>query len=173
VTYDAWKCMGCRYCMIACPFQIPAYEYDNALAPQVRKCTFCFDNLDKNGGVPACVRICPNDALIFGRRDELLIEARRRIQAKPDVYVNHVYGEHEAGGTSWLYLSSVPFETIGFLNVGTTAPSSLTETIQHEVFKFFVPPAALYGLLGLAMWLTRRNERDHSVIEGSKAESCS
>jgi Fe-S-cluster-containing dehydrogenase component len=158
ITYDAWKCMGCRYCMIACPFQIPTYEYDKALTPQVRKCTFCFDRLS-NGEAPACVRICPNDALVYGRRDDLLVEARRRIRARPDLYMDHIYGEHEAGGTSWLYLSNVPFEQLGFPKVGNEPPSRRTETVQHGIFKLFVPPAALYGLLGLVRWLTKRKSR--------------
>lgn len=163
VTYDAWKCMGCRYCMVACPFQVPTYEYDNALTPQVRKCTFCFDKISTEGGAPACVRICPNDALVFGKRGELVSLAHDRIRSRPDVYVNHVYGEHEAGGTSWLYLSSVPFEQIGFVQLGSLAPPRLTESVQHGIFKMFMPPLALYGLLGLVMWLTKRDEeRDRS-----------
>lgn len=155
ITYDAWKCMGCRYCMVACPFQIPTYEYDKALTPQVRKCSFCFEKT-RNGGVPACVQICPNDALIFGERAALLTEARRRIAARPKRYVQHIYGEHEAGGTSWMYLSSVPFETLGFLSLGTNPAAGLTESIQHGVFKHWFPPLALYGLLGIIMWMTRR-----------------
>jgi hypothetical protein len=117
------------------------------------------------------VRICPNDALVFGRREELLVEARRRIDAKPDAYVRHVYGEHEAGGTNWLYLSSVPFEQTGFLNVGTTAPPRLTESLQHGIFKFFLPPAALYGLLGLVMWLTKRDRQPHPLELDATDES--
>jgi Fe-S-cluster-containing dehydrogenase component len=175
VTYDAWKCMGCRYCMVACPFQIPTYEYDNALTPQVRKCTFCFDKVVQEGGVPACVRICPNDALIFGKRDELVALAHDRIRSRPDNYVDHVYGEHEAGGTSWLYLSGVPFEQIGFVQLGSLAPPRLTESVQHGIFKMFMPPLALYGLLGLVMWLTKRDEEQHrspfAVQAGSIATS--
>ncbi|MCK4341020.1 MAG: Ni/Fe-hydrogenase cytochrome b subunit [Phycisphaerae bacterium] len=156
VTYDPWKCMGCRYCMVACPFGIPTYEYDNVWAPQVRKCTLCSNEGNPNrGGVPACVQACPKECLTYGKRDELLARAHQRIKEHPDVYIDHVYGEHEAGGTSWLYLSSVPFEKIGFLNLDSDAPPRLTETIQHGVFKHFMPPVALCGVLGLAMWLTR------------------
>lgn len=151
VTYDASKCMGCRYCMVACPFQIPTYDYDDPLTPQVRKCTFCHGRTTQNGTAPACVKICPNEALIWGKRSELLSVAHDRIRARPDRYVDHIYGEHEAGGTSWLYLSSVPFEQLGFLELGSTSPAKLTEAIQHGVFKFFVPPLALYALLGIIM----------------------
>lgn len=155
VTYDAWKCMGCRYCMVACPFGIPAYDYHDALTPRVRKCDFCADRIAE-GDVPACVRICPNEAMTFGKRAELLRIAHRRIEERPERYVNHVYGEHEAGGTAWLYLSSVPFESLKLPGVQSAAATGLTETLQHAVFKHWVPPFVLYGFLGLMMWLTKR-----------------
>lgn len=161
VLYDAWKCMGCRYCMVACPFQTPTYEYDNAWAPQVRKCTFCANEGNPNpGGVPACVQACPKQCLTHGRRSDLLVMAHQRIERFPETYVDHVYGEHEAGGTSWLYVSAVPFEKLGFLEVGTEAPPRLAEAIQHGVFKHFMPPVAWCGVLGLIMWLTRPEESE-------------
>jgi Fe-S-cluster-containing dehydrogenase component len=110
VTYDASKCMGCRYCMVACPFDVPRYEYE-ALAPRVRKCTFCAPRQAK-GLPPACVEACPSGALTFGKRHELLEEAKRRIYSAPERFVHRVYGEHEAGGTSFLYVSDVPFERL-------------------------------------------------------------
>lgn len=113
VTYDAAKCMGCRYCMVACPFDVPRYEYE-ALAPRVRKCTFCAPRQAK-GLPPACAAVCPSGALTFGRRHELLEEAKRRIYAEPARFVHRVYGEHEAGGTSFLYISDVPFERLGLV----------------------------------------------------------
>jgi Fe-S-cluster-containing dehydrogenase component len=159
VTYDAWKCMGCRYCMVACPFGIPTYDYDNALTPQVRKCTMCFEKISKEGGVPACVKICPQECLTFGKRSDLLELAGERIRRQPDVYINHVYGEHEAGGTSWLYLAGQPFDDLGFITLGPNAPPRLTEAIQHGIFKYWMPPLALYGLLGAIMWLTKPHRR--------------
>lgn len=151
VAYDAWKCMGCRYCVVACPFQIPAYEYDNALTPEVRKCTFCTErNLDE-GNVPACVKECPNEALTFGARDDLIDLAYARIKAYPDRYVNHIYGEHEVGGTSWMYLAPADFKYTELPEVPPDRIPPNTENIQHAVFKWFVPPLALYGLLGLIM----------------------
>ena len=156
VLYDADKCMGCRYCMVACPFEIPTYEYNNVLTPQVRKCTLCSNEGHPNqGGVPACVQACPKECLVYGKRTELLERAHAKIREHPDVYVDHVYGEHEAGGTSWLYLSGVPFEEVGFLDVAAKAPPRLSEVIQHGVFKHFMPPVAWCGILGLAMWMTK------------------
>jgi len=154
VTYEKWRCMGCRYCMVACPFQIPAYEYEDAFTPEVRKCTFCAERI-ADGGVPACVEICPPQCLIFGKRSQLLTLAHRRIEAEPDQYVPHVYGEHEAGGTSWLYIASRPFEELGFPPLPSKAPSRLTETTQHAIFKGFLPPLALFGLLGGIMRIFR------------------
>ena len=121
VVHNPSVCIGCRYCMAACPFDIPAYQYDNAFTPEVTKCTFCFDRISKEGGVPGCVEICPVEALTFGKRTELLDLAHEKIRNNSDKYVNHVYGEHEVGGTSWLYISPVPFDEVGFrTDLGTT-----------------------------------------------------
>lgn len=157
VTYDAWKCMGCRYCMVACPFQLPVYEYDDALTPRIRKCQFCFDRL-RGGDLPACVDRCPRQAMVYGQRSELIALAHERIAKHPEQYVDHVYGEHEVGGTAWLYLSPTPFEEAGFLKLGMAAPPALTEAIQHGVFKHWIAPAALYGFLSASMWKTRKRK---------------
>jgi len=157
VTYDAGKCMGCRYCMVACPFQIPAYEYSNPLTPRVMKCTFCTDRLAQ-GNRPACVDICPNEALMFGRRRDLLDIAYTRLRQFPDRYVDHIYGETEIGGTSWLYLSAVDFSKTELPVLTSQAIPEMTETIQHGIFKHFVPPLLLYGLLGLIM-ISRRDPK--------------
>jgi len=106
------KCMGCRYCMVSCPFDGPKFEYNSA-TPRIQKCRMCFDRV-VDGGQPACVENCPVEALTFGKRGDLLEEARRRIYQEPDRYVSHIYGEHEAGGTGWLYISPVPFDELGF-----------------------------------------------------------
>ena len=173
VGYDSDKCIGCRYCIWACPWGVPTAEWDS-LAPKIQKCTHCADRtsqpvpLSRNGQgltgdesarfrenivVPACVKACPADALRFGEREEMLSEARSRISAKPDKYVNHIYGEKEAGGTSVLYLSSVPFEKLGFPDVGTKAYPRFSALALHAV-----PPAvmALGALLGGAYTFLKR-----------------
>ena len=151
VSYDASKCMGCRYCMVACPFQVPAYEYDNAFTPKVSKCSFCFERISQDGRIPACAEMCPPMCLTFGKRSELLQLGRDKIAADPERYENHIYGEHEVGGTSWLYLASKPFAEVGFLELGTAPPPRLSEQIQHSIFKFGALPAMLFGLLGVTM----------------------
>ena len=127
VTYDASVCVGCRYCMIACSFAIPAYEYDNPTTPVVRKCTLCYPRISK-GKLPGCVEKCPTEALVFGERQDLLKIARERIRKHPERYINHIYGENEMGGTSWLYLSGVAFEKLGLReNLGVTPAPQFTK----------------------------------------------
>ena len=113
VMYDESLCFGCRYCMTACPFYAPAYDYQSALEPKIVKCTMCYPRI-KNGGIPACAEACPAGAVTFGKRDAILTLAREKISKYPDRYVNHIYGEKEAGGTSWLYISGVPFKQLDF-----------------------------------------------------------
>jgi Fe-S-cluster-containing dehydrogenase component len=127
VVYNPKICVGCRYCMIACPFEIPSYEYDNAYSPKVMKCTMCHPRVT-NGQLPGCVEACPTEALVFGKRSDLLEAARKRITSLPDRYINHIYGENEMGGTHWLYLSNVPFSQIGMReDLGTTPAGELTK----------------------------------------------
>src|SRR3982751_2064191 len=144
--------------MVACPFPTPAYEYDNVLTPRVRKCEFCSERTAK-GQLPACVEACPRQVLTFRSRRKALDLAHQRIDAHPDRYVSHVYGEHEVGGTAWLYLSAVPFEKAGFLTLGPEAPPKLTEAIQHGVFKYWIAPGGWYAFLATMTWYTPRRNR--------------
>jgi formate dehydrogenase iron-sulfur subunit len=111
VAYDAGRCLGCRYCMIACPWNIPKFQWFKAL-PEIRKCTMCVDRVAE-GLIPACAKACPTGSILFGERRELLATAKKRIADQPGKYVNHVYGETEAGGTSLLYISDVPIDKLG------------------------------------------------------------
>jgi Fe-S-cluster-containing dehydrogenase component len=131
VVYHGDRCIGCRYCMVACPFDVPKFEYDQPL-PYVQKCTFCAGRLARGQG-PACAEVCPTGALTFGKRSELLEMAKARIYGTPGGYVKRVYGEQEAGGTSWMYLSDVPFERMAFRDVGTTPYPALTQSALSVV----------------------------------------
>jgi len=126
VVYDSSVCVGCRYCMIACPFEIPAYEYDDPFTPTVVKCTMCAPLVEK-GQLPGCVEACPKEALAFGKRETLIKMAKERIRKHSERYVDHIYGEQEMGGTSWLYLSGVPFNAINMReDLGITPAPALT-----------------------------------------------
>lgn len=119
VIYDSSVCVGCRTCMVACPFYIPTFRYSSAFKPRIMKCVFCHDTRLTKGLPPACVEACPQEALTFGRRTDLVAAGKQRIRENPGNYVDHLYGEHEAGGTSWMYLSPAPFEQVG---IDTTVP---------------------------------------------------
>lgn len=146
VIYNKDRCMGCRYCMIACPFDVPKYQYDSP-SPYVRKCTFCYQR-QKEGKQPACAEACPTGATLFGKKRDLLEIARSRIQEHPDTYVHRIYGEHEVGGTGWLYLLGSPPEELGLPdNLGTTPYPELTSGFLYGVPLVFVLwPSLLFGL---------------------------
>lgn len=147
------KCMGCRFCMISCPFDIPKFEYHSPV-PKIQKCQLCWERLGE-GKVPACVEQCPMKALTFGPRAELIEEARRRIYQQPDKYVHQIYGEHEVGGTSWLYLSPVPFEQLGFrTDLGTTAYPTYTKEFLYGV------PIVLTLVPALLLAVSNATKRD-------------
>ncbi len=130
--WDSKKCMGCRYCMIACPFDIPKFEYHKAV-PNIRKCDLCHDRLQE-GKQPACVEICPSKVMLFGKRSDLIEIARTRIYQHPDEFSHSIYGEHEAGGTGWIYISPVPMEQLGFkANLGTVAYPEYTKQFLYSV----------------------------------------
>jgi formate dehydrogenase iron-sulfur subunit len=152
VTYDADKCMGCRYCMQACPFQVPAYEWASRL-PKMRKCDMCFAR-QSQGKPTACAEACPVGATRCGDRDELLAEAQQRIAAKPGEYYQKIYGVKEAGGTSVLYLSAVAFEQIG---LRTNVPNEPLPDTTWRVLEL-VPDVVSTGsvLLGGIWWITNR-----------------
>jgi formate dehydrogenase iron-sulfur subunit len=155
VLYDASKCLGCRYCIQACPFQVPRYEWAS-LAPRVQKCRLCAERI-RAGQQPACAEACPSGATKFGDRDALIREAHERIAASPGQYVDRVYGVHEVGGTSILYLSPVPFEKLGFRTQLTQQPlPELTESVLSKLPGVIsLGGVALYGI----WWITnRRNE---------------
>ncbi len=154
VVYDATRCIGCRYCIMACPFGVPKYQWDQAV-PIVGKCILCAERVGR--GLPtACASVCPTGATLFGERDGLVHEAQRRIDASPAAYIDHVYGIDEAGGTSVLMLSKVPFEKLGMkTNVPRQPLPLLTWQILEKVPSF----AVVWGVLLFGIhWITQRRD---------------
>jgi formate dehydrogenase iron-sulfur subunit len=161
VVFDEARCIGCRYCMQACPFVIPKYDYEN-LAPKIHKCTMCADRIQADLA-PACATVCPTDAIVYGERDEMEKEAQHRIDSAPSRYVPHIYGLKEAGGTSVLHLSSVPFEELGY---ETGLPNTPMPNLTHKAMRFipsiFISLLATFGILS---WIMRRRMRAMGISE--------
>jgi len=152
VIWRSGKCMGCRYCMVSCPFDIPKFEYDE-WNPKIHKCTMCAERL-ADGKKPACVEACPTDALMFGMKRDLMEIARVRIYNHPTRYVRQIYGENEVGGTGWLYLAAVPFDQLGFrTDLGTIPYPEFTRDFLYGV------PVVLFGLPALLLALNLLAER--------------
>ncbi len=166
VIYEESRCMGCRYCMVACPFGVPKYEWSKAL-PRVQKCTMCADRVAA-GKPTACAEACPTGATKFGERDELIKEAEQRLRDNPGKYVNHIYGLTEVGGTSVLMLSSVPFEEFGFPAELTRDPLPLLTYRVLSRIPDFVPLGGI--MLGGVWWITHRREEVAAAEAKEKAE---
>ena len=163
VTYNPDLCFGCRYCVIACPFNMPAYDYESAFEPKIIKCFFCYERI-KEGKLTACADACPAGALTFGRRKDILKLARKRINDNPKKYIDHIYGENEVGGTSWLYISSVPFEQLGFpTNLPSKPLIELSRGYLSSVPVIFTTFPAIFGMLyALTRHRDKESEKGHN-----------
>jgi formate dehydrogenase iron-sulfur subunit len=167
IIYDDGKCLGCRYCMMACPYGIPRYDWDQPV-PYVRKCILCYERIRK-GGKPACTKACPNQATVFGERDELIAEAHRLIKENPEKYINHVWGEHEVGGTSVLYISDMDLGFLSYqLQPGVRPLPHTTELAMKAVpFAFVGMGGIMYGL----NWIIRRRMEREQARDESKEKN--
>jgi formate dehydrogenase iron-sulfur subunit len=169
VIYDKDICIGCRYCMIACPWEIPRYSWEDSV-PYIQKCNFCYERILKEGKKPACVEACPEGATIFGERDSLLAEAHRRIAEKPGLYIQKVWGEKEFGGTSVLYISDVDIRLTPM-----DIPVNDTEPIPHRTTKILHQmPLAFCGmavLMGGLHWVIKRRQQNMAIKASEQTAS--
>ncbi len=158
VFWDPSRCIGCRYCMVACPFEIPKFEWDKAI-PHIVKCDMCKDTYLKEKGTTACADVCPTGAIVFGKRYELLFEAKKRIREHPERYHPKVYGERDAGGTSVFYLApkGISFEDLGFPDL-EESPARISESIQHGIYEIVIPPFLTVGALYLVLKRSKKEE---------------
>ena len=166
ITWDKDRCIGCRYCQMACPFNVPKFEWSST-NPYIIKCEYCKQRKGDKQWEPACCEVCPRQAVIAGTREELLEEAKKRLADNPDKYYPKIYGEKDLGGTQVLYLSHVPFDKLGFKFDDETPVPELQQTIQHGIYQGFVAPAALYALMGGVIWRNRRQsqKQDQGEVE--------
>ncbi|MCX6270890.1 MAG: 4Fe-4S dicluster domain-containing protein [Bacteroidetes bacterium] len=162
VIWRGNKCMGCRYCMVSCPFDMPKFEYHSP-NPKIEKCTMCYERI-KEGGKPACAENCPAEAITFGKRRDLIKEARKRICEKPDQYSDQIYGERETGGTGFIYQAPVPYNELGFnTHLQNSSYPALSKGFLYSVPSIFVlvPPI----LLGI-----HEATKDNHIKEGEENE---
>jgi len=165
VVYHPELCMGCRYCVMACPYYALAYEYDDPLTPKVMRCTMCYDRI-KEGKLPGCAEACPMGAITFGERDELIQVARERIRKHPDRYINHIFGEHEFGGTSWMVIAGESFGDLGLDEGMTTEPLPAIATSYLGVVPLVV---TIYP--GLLMGMYAFSQRQKQVAKDEREEA--
>ncbi|OFZ22304.1 MAG: hydrogenase 2 protein HybA [Bdellovibrionales bacterium GWB1_55_8] len=180
VEYNKDRCIGCRYCQVACPYNVPKFEWDKAI-PQIRKCELCRHRLPE-GKIPACAEACPTGATLFGKKKDLLAEARKRLELPTGStyeypinvveasyrlpqevapYVSHIYGEREAGGTQCLMLSAVPHDKLGMPKLPEYSYAGQTENLQHTLYRGMIAPGALFAGLLYAAYRTTKKEGDH------------
>jgi Fe-S-cluster-containing dehydrogenase component len=160
VTWNGSRCIGCRYCEVSCPFEVPKFEWDK-WNPKVVKCEFCYEQRLKKGQQTACTGVCPTGAVIFGKRVDLLETAKERIGAEPEKYFEkRVYGEHEAGGTQVLYLSHVPFDKLGLPKLGSTSLAHYATKVTSVIYKWLWAPLLVAGVLGAVI---KRNWKRHEA----------
>jgi formate dehydrogenase beta subunit len=160
VTWDGSRCIGCRYCEVACPFDVPKFEWDR-WNPKIVKCEFCFPQRLGQNRQPACTEVCPTGAVVFGTRRDLLATAKRRVSAAPGKYFeNRVYGEHEVGGTQVLYLSGVAFDKIGLPKLRSTSLAYYGTAVTSVLYKWLGGPLVVAAVLGT---LIKRNWNRHEA----------
>jgi Fe-S-cluster-containing dehydrogenase component len=164
VSWKGETCLGCRCCQIACPYNIPKFEWSQ-LNPRVVKCEMCRQKLARNEA-PACTAVCPRKAVIFGKRTALLTEAKSRIAANPGrYYQDRVYGEHEGGGTQSLYLSHLPFAMLGLPDLGTRSIASGVRNVQETIYQHGVTPVVAYSALVVLTGHFWKDLRHHAEDE--------
>ena len=165
VIYRGERCMGCRYCMVACPFEIPKYQYDKAV-PLVRKCTFCAKR-QANGQKPACAEVCPIGCA-------RLRQARRAARAGQDPHLPRARRSTTTTSTastkpaarSWLYISDVPFEQLGMKKVRDEPyPDKVQGALGAPPFVMTLWPPLLMGLYAFSR-RSRENGKKQAEAEG-------
>jgi Fe-S-cluster-containing dehydrogenase component len=175
VTWLPDRCIGCRYCQVACPYNIPKFQWDTAV-PLIVKCELCNHLITdaetggiREGAMPGCCQACPKEAVIFGKYEDLLADARQRIADNPERYYPagdpQIFGDTEGAGTQVLYLAGVDFEKLGLPKLGDEGVGELSRNIQHGIYQGFIAPVALYGILGAVLWRNHRAAKKEASDE--------
>jgi formate dehydrogenase iron-sulfur subunit len=169
ITYNDSACIGCRYCMYACPFEVPHFEWSQQFS-LITKCDMCVARLEEGQAEPACAATCPTDAIQFGVREDMLAMAHERIKTQPERYVDHIFGEHENGGTSTFYISPVPFDQMGFPTVETTHSPAEFNRIATEDGTPLIAGSVALGMTGIYLGLEHLGKK-HQAVTTEHADS--
>jgi len=163
VTWDGSRCIGCRYCAVVCPFDVPKFEWASAF-PKVVKCEMCAPLVAK-GELPACARVCPRQATVYGKYTDLLKDAHNRLKTEPDRYFPKVYGEHDGGGTQVLYLSKadVSFQDLGLPALGDDPVPQTQQQVQEGIYRGFIAPISLYAGMSVVLWRRRTQKKEENA----------
>jgi Fe-S-cluster-containing dehydrogenase component len=166
VAYEKGTCVGCRYCQVACPFNVPKFQWFTAV-PVIQKCELCRHRGEKGA---ACAEVCPRGAVVYGKRAELLAEAKRRVAADEARYDQKVYGETDGGGTNVLYVTSrqVSFAALGLPKLPEHPLPQMSETVQHGIYKYGIAPLALWSAVAVVQ--LRARKKDHEAGHGPHEE---
>ncbi len=160
ITWNEDACVGCRYCQMGCPFNIPKYEF-NAAYGRIVKCDMCAGNGLLDQGCTGCSNACPTGAILFGTQQELIETAKARLAEYPELYNGKIYGEHDSGGTGVMYLAGVPFEKLGLPDLPEYSSASVSEGIQHTIYNHMIAPIALYCGIALVAFRNIRKTHKH------------
>ena len=128
VAYDKEKCISCKYCVSACPFNIPRYGSDDKVA----KCHLCLDRVGA-GMTPACAKACPTETLKFGKRSDLIASAKAAGKK--------LYGESDLSGLGVVYALEGPPEQYGL-------PSKPSIPMSIFLWKDVIKPLGILGFWG-------------------------
>jgi Fe-S-cluster-containing dehydrogenase component len=167
VEYHKERCIGCRYCQMACPFFVPKFEWERAI-PKITKCELCRETNLETRGLPACCDVCPTKAVIYGKRNELLAVAKQRLEENPSAYNGKIYGERDYGGTNVLYLARVDFNKLGMPDLPDYSFADKSEKVQHTIYKWFAAPIALYTVLAVVAVRNQKKRREEDEKGGHK-----
>jgi len=159
VSYNKDACCGCRYCQMNCPYNIPKFQFNDWYG-EIKKCELCRETNLVTKGQPGCTEACPAGAVIFGKVKDLLAEAKNRVQQSPNLYVNHIFGEKDGGGTSVLYLSAVPFEKLGLPSLPDYSQAQVQEGVQHKLYQYLALPGVVYAILAGIAYKNRSGHKE-------------